>query len=107
FTGSYICRVRAYNLFRRVTFFNSLTYIDQCRKWSIPVLLTDRFTFPWISKKWFKLGSLQEMTSFLDIVIELLESLGVERASVGAVLTDLSSEAVSVDKAKSKDRPPD
>lgn len=95
--GTYIGRIRVYNVFRRVPFFESEAYVSWCEKNAIPVVLRNEFRIPWPRKQWFPVEDIQASDVSITILMELLYAFGIE----DRIITSLVPETLRALSARS------
>lgn len=92
-SGPYLCRLRGMNLFRRVPYFNSKTYVDWCSRRGPPVILHGEVTIPSHDKSWRRLEDVQAQYALAAPAALLVTSLGVPADIAASVVAETISNA--------------
>lgn len=74
---NYIYQLQMTNLFRRIPYFKSSSYLEWCKKNTIPILRRNQFSVPLMKNSWCKIGDLQNRETIVDILYETVNCLGV------------------------------
>jgi hypothetical protein len=94
--GPYLVRFQGLNLFRKVPFFNSRTYVSWCESNTVPIVHRGDFRIPWLPQSWDRIDEIHEQYALLGPAGQILPALGVP----GHLFKEVFLETLSVLKPK-------
>ena len=84
--GAYLCRVRCWNLFRRVAYFRSSSYIDWCEAGTIPVVRRSEFKMP--DRDWERIEEIQTQYAVAGAAGRVVLALGVPKSVAPRIVSE-------------------
>lgn len=98
-TGRYFWRLRGHEVFRRVPYFESRTFVDRCRRNGVPVLHRSSFVAP-SRDGWFVAESLLTPDIGTAVLSEALAALGVVDDDLPTVSGEIAEYVAEQQKKK-------